>query len=177
MGSEWPRDGDRVRLRALHRSDAARIAEIRGDSEVARFQSWETCSLLDAEALIEKVRDLVPDQPGQWFQFGIELHETGELIGDCALHCPLSDPSAAEIGFTLGRSYWSRGYAREAVALLIDWLFAERDKTRVFAVTDGRNGAAHLLLQNLGFGRDADFDRMVCFKGEFGPECVWSRRP
>ena len=110
---------------------------------------------------------------GRWYQFGITLTEGGKLIGDCAIRCPAADPKQAEIGFTLGRAYWGKGYAREAVGALVDWLFTDRGKQRIFAVTDGRNFASQRLLGRLGFRRDPEFDRLVWFKGEFGPEAVW----
>ena len=172
MDSEYPA-GPRVRLRALRRADAEALSRLRDDPDVARYQTWRRCTLEDAQALVEQMLPLQPDTRGRWYQFGIVLSESGELIGDCALRCPAADAKQAEIGFTLDRAYWGKGYAREAVGVLVDWLFRLRGKQRIFAVTDGRNFAARRLLERLGFHGDPEFDRLVWFKGEFGPESVW----
>ncbi len=169
-------EGPRVLLRPLDLADAQALSALRSHPETARYQSWEDFSLDDAQALIDDMRLRRPDVRGAWYQLGIVLRESGELIGDCALRCPADDAAQAEIGFTLGYRHWGRGLAAEAVDLLVDWLFTERNKRRVFAVTDGRNAGAHRLLTRAGFERDPRFDRMVWFKGAFGPECVWVRR-
>jgi len=169
--------GKRVVLRALTLADAPMIAAIRDDPEVARYQSWVRYTEADARDAIARAAATRPDRAGEWYRFGIGLKsDPARLVGDCVMHCPEEDPRQAEIGFNLGRRYWGHGYAAEAVALFVDWLIVERGKTRVFAVTDGRNRAAHRLLEKTGFRRDERFDRMVWFKGEFGPECVWALR-
>ena len=172
MVRDYP-GGSRVCLRPLRSADAEALSSLRDDPNVARYQSWRRCTLRDAQTLIEQMLPLQPDTRGRWYQFGIVLNKSGELIGDCALRCPAADPKQAEIGFTLGRAYWGKGYASEAVGALVDWLFRLRGKRRIFAVTDGRNFASRRLLERLGFRRDPEFDRLVWFKGEFGPESVW----
>jgi RimJ/RimL family protein N-acetyltransferase len=166
-------DGPRVLLRALERSDAQALSNLRDHVEVARYQSWNRFTPRDAQALIEQMLPRQPDSPGQWYQFGIVLRDSGKLIGDCGLRRPGAEPTQAEIGFTLGQAYWGRGYATEAVSALITWLFETRRKQRIFAVTDSRNNSSRRLLEKLGFRRDRRFDRIVWFKGEFGPESVW----
>ena len=55
-----------------------------------------------------------------------------------------------EIGYLLAQDAQGQGYAREAVALLIDHLFAEGHR-RVFADTDPDNQPSVALLTALGF--------------------------
>jgi GNAT superfamily N-acetyltransferase len=65
-----------------------------------------------------------PDTPGEWFQFAVALRATGQLIGDCAAMPRADDPGQCEIGFTIAPRYQGRGYATEAVRLLVGYLFA-----------------------------------------------------
>lgn len=172
MLRDYP-SGPRVRLRALEPADAEALSRIRDDPRVARYQSWTHCTLQDAEALIQQTLPPRQATPGRWSQFAIVLRKSGTLIGDCGLRNPAMGSRQAEIGFTLSRKYWGKGYATEAVGVLVDWLFRDRGKRRVFAITDARNVASWRLLERLGFHRDPRFDRLVWFKGEFGPESVW----
>jgi RimJ/RimL family protein N-acetyltransferase len=54
----------------------------------------------------------------------------------------------------LYRAHWGRGIATEAVAALIDELFAEGQR-RLFADTDPDNVASIALVERLGFKREA----------------------
>lgn len=55
-----------------------------------------------------------------------------------------------EIGYSLARADWGRGYAAEAVAALVARLFAHGAR-RVCADTDPDNAASNRLLERLGF--------------------------
>jgi RimJ/RimL family protein N-acetyltransferase len=57
----------------------------------------------------------------------------------------------AEIGYLLGREYWGKGYAVEAMKAFIDFSFATLDLRRLEATVDVRNAASNTLLQRLGF--------------------------
>lgn len=56
----------------------------------------------------------------------------------------------SELAYMLARSHWGAGYAREAVAAVIDQLFAEGQR-RVFADADPEAAASRGLLERLGF--------------------------
>ena len=87
----------------------------------------------------EEQAKLHPDVEGTWFQMVIEHVETGKIIGDCAMKAIEGQPGQVEIGFTLAAEHQGKGYATEAVARLLDYVFGELGKHRVIAVTDARN--------------------------------------
>jgi RimJ/RimL family protein N-acetyltransferase len=78
-----------------------------------------------------------PDTPGAWFQFAVALRATGQLIGDCAAMVRADDPSQCEIGFTIASRYQGRGYATEAVRLLVGDLVARGKHRSRLAATRG----------------------------------------
>jgi hypothetical protein len=61
----------RLCLRRLRPEDATAICAYRGLPEVARFQSWESFGLSDAERLIADQAVVVPDTPGTWLQLAM----------------------------------------------------------------------------------------------------------
>ncbi len=63
-------------------------------------------------------------------------------------------PAVKEIGYILHRDHWGRGIAREAVARVIDYGFAELKLRRIFADTDPENSGSIALLQRLGFQQE-----------------------
>jgi RimJ/RimL family protein N-acetyltransferase len=117
--------GRRVVVRRFGPQDVAEFVAYRSDAEVARYQSWDAPYPPEqGERFVAQLMTAHPDTPGEWFQFAVALRATGQLIGDCAAMVRADDPSQCEIGFTIAPRYQGRGYATEAVRLLVGYLFA-----------------------------------------------------
>jgi RimJ/RimL family protein N-acetyltransferase len=83
-----------------------------------------------------------------------------------------SDPAVAqaEIGFSLATPFQGRGYAAEAVRLMIRHLFTERGLHRISAECDARNAASARLLERVGFQREGD---NTWIKGEWTDDLLF----
>jgi RimJ/RimL family protein N-acetyltransferase len=167
-------DSARLLLRRFKDSDVEPFLAYRNDPEVARYQSWETTSRVEALAFIEEQKALEPAIPGQWFQIALELKETGALIGDCAIKINEQDARQAEIGFTLSRQYQGKGFASEAVSRVLDYAFVQLSLHRVIAITDCENAQSVALLERLGMRREGHFIQNVWFKGKWGDEYLYA---
>ena len=124
-----------------------------------------------------------PGTPGTWFQLALVLSATGAVVGDCGLHCRREDPRQTEVGITVAAAHQGRGYATEAVAAVLDFIFDDPRTHRVSAVTDAENAPAAALFRRLGFRQEAHFIDHLWFKGRWGSEFVfallrreWERR-
>lgn len=164
----------RLTLRRFRPGDAAALAAYRGQPDVAQYQSWTTFTPADAEELLAKQTNVVPDTPGTWFQLGIALVAGDALVGDCGLHYRADDPKQAEIGITLDPTYQGQGYAAEALTAVLDYLFLGLGKHRVTATTDAENTPAAALLERLGFRREGHFVQNIWFKGKWGDEFAFA---
>ena len=160
----------RLLMRRFETGDAPELASYRSDPEVARYQGWESCTLGEAQSLIRALARRDPGSPGAWFQFAVALASDGVLIGDCALRCGRATPRVAELGFSFGRAHQGRGYAGEAVALLLDYAFDRLGLHRIFAITDDRNLPAQALLARLGLRKEGVFREASWFKGGWATE-------
>ena len=112
--------------------------------------------------------------PGEWFQFAIESKQTRDLIGDCGLRVDEHELYRAEIGFTLAREYQGRGFASEAVSLLLDYAFDALGLHRVIAIADCRNAPSVALLERLDLRREGHFLQSIWFKGGWSDECLYA---
>ena len=139
----------RLIIRHLHADDAIKMAHYRSLPEVAQYQSWTQYPLEKAISLIDEMKSAAPEIKGQWFQFGIELIENNELIGDIGFLNTDAD-NKSWIGFTLDSGYWNKGYAIEAVAAVIEF-YKELGLTEIFASTDPMNLSSKKLLEKLEF--------------------------
>ncbi|MBA4019443.1 MAG: N-acetyltransferase [Pirellula sp.] len=163
----------RLLLRRLQSGDAEALCSYRSLPEVARYQSWESFGPDDAARLIDDQRDREPGISGTWFQVALIERETESMVGDCGLHCREDDPRQMEFGITLAPSRQGRGYAAEALACLLDFVFGTLGKHRVSAITDAENAAAAALFRRLGFRQEAHFVEHRWYKGYWDSEFVF----
>jgi aminoglycoside 6'-N-acetyltransferase len=166
---------DRLVIRRFRAEDAASLAAYRSEPATARYQSWEIpFSQEQARSFIASLEAANPDSPGDWFQFAVVEAATGMHVGDVAAFVDADDPRLATIGVTLSTSAQGRGYATEAVAWLLDYLFLDRQKHRVTADCDARNSAVVALLDRLGLRREAHHLQSAWWKGEWVDEYVYA---
>lgn len=161
----------RLILRRPTDQDAEAFSRYRSDPEVSRYQGWETPYSLDrAQRFIASLRADPPDAPGQWYQVAIERKDGGEMIGDCAFRRLPDDSRQAEIGYTLAAPFQGQGYGTEAVARLIDYLFADLHLYRVRANIDPENRASARLLKKVGMRFEGRWVESLWFKGYWASE-------
>lgn len=164
---------ERLKLTRLVAADAPALFAYRSDPEVCRYQGFEPGALADAQTFITDLADHAFDTPGTWFQFGIRLRETDELVGDFGIHFPADEPHQVEIGFTVAPGHQGRGYATEAVRGVLDHVLGPLGKHRAFASVDPRNAPSLALLERVGMRREGHFHQSVWFKGEWADDVVF----
>jgi RimJ/RimL family protein N-acetyltransferase len=169
-----PLNTPRLRLRHFVDEDCERLAAYRNDPEVARYQSWEHCTLAEAPAIVNHNKHRMFGLPGDWLQIAIALGASDLLIGDLAVKLQDRDPRQAIIGFTIARAFHRQGYATEAVSALFDYLFRVMGLHRVTAECDTRNAASWGLMAHLGMRREAHNVQSTWFKGEWSDDYVYA---
>jgi RimJ/RimL family protein N-acetyltransferase len=155
-------------------ADVAPFVAYRNDPHVARYQSWESCTLLEATALVENQKTQAPGTPGEWYQIAIALKTTNALVGDCALRVHAPDARQATIGITLARANQGQGFATEALSSLFDSLFTQLRLHRVVADTDPLNTPSWTLLERLGMRREGHMIQSLWFKGHWADEYYYA---
>jgi RimJ/RimL family protein N-acetyltransferase len=100
----------------------------------------------------------------------IALKSTDELVGDCVLRTGLEDSRQGEIGFTLARQHQGKGFAFEAVSVLLEYAFTKLTLHRIVAITDCENVSSIRLLERLGMRREGHFLQSIQNKGEWRDE-------
>lgn len=148
----------RLTLRPLEPSDAARVAELAGDREIAR----NTESIAhpyteeDARDFIARVREDI--EAGRAAVLAIFLGDEGALVGAAGLEFETSH-GRARLGYWIGRPYWDHGFATEAVQALVDWGFEETGFDRIYAEAFSRNPASRRVLEKIGMAHEGTLRR------------------
>lgn len=165
----------RLILRSFRLDDLETFHAYRDDPEVARYQGWSApYDRAEAAAFVSSMAGRAPGVPGEWCQIALELRAGGRMIGDCAVRVVEEDSRQAEIGTTLSSIHQGKGFAVEAVANLVDRLFADLGLHRVRAVCDTQNAGSVRLLERLGFRREGHFVENIRFKGAWGSEYAYA---
>ncbi len=91
------------------------------------------------------------------------IADGGELIG----HVGLSQiEQGIEIGYAIEQKHQGRGYAREAVSLMVQFVETNTRLPEIFGIVDPANKASISVLEKCGFTREEDFHcKLVYRKG------------
>jgi RimJ/RimL family protein N-acetyltransferase len=143
---------ERLELRRFTAADLEPLLHVFGDPEVMRYVGAERRPLGR-----EQVEALVARAEADWSQQGFGLlaiveRAGGRLVGEAGLQHLEAGPEI-ELGYTLARAAWGRGYATEAARAVLRWGFAGLTLRRIVAVADPANAASLHVLDKLGMTR------------------------
>ena len=104
-----------------------------------------------------------PDNRIWYAPWKMVLKQDGTMIGDVDFKGPAQN-HAVEIGYGIRKEYEGNGYTTEAVRVLVEWAFSQKDVIFVEAETAPDNKASQRILEKLKFVPDGN--------GEEGPRFV-----
>ncbi len=141
---------ERLILRRFRIEDAPEMyANWASDPEVTRFLTWPVHA--DVGVTKALLTDWVAQyEDGGYFNWAMELKETGEVIGNISVVRLKEDIEAAEIGYCMSRSQWGRGLMPEALRAVMDYLFDVVGCNRVAAVHDVNNPKSGRVMDKAG---------------------------
>lgn len=142
--------------------------------EVYKYQTWVPESATEVTRYITRTNISGFNTIDTWFQLGLYLRSSEELIGDVGLHFLLPDNEQTEIGFTLSPEHQGRGYAFEGVTAVIQYLFHNLEKHRIVASVDPNNTASIALLKKLGMRNEGLFKKSVRIRGAWEDDMVYA---
>jgi ribosomal-protein-alanine N-acetyltransferase len=141
---------ERLRLRPFTAADQETIHAVYSDPEVMRYVGNGPHRTLDDTATALRIYGDVLARYGYSFLAVSEL-EGGALIGDGGLYPLGGQGPDFELGYTLARSAWGKGYATELGRALVEHAFNALDAPRVVAQVEPANHASRHVLEKLGF--------------------------
>lgn len=175
LNPKYPIVTDRLRLRPLTTADVDELLSYRGRADVCRYLPFEP---MTPEVLLGRLRtDLSRTAialEGQSLTLGVELAETGRLIGDVVLFFRSREHAGGELGYAFHPDVAGQGYATEAAGAMLDLAFGELGLHRVIARLDARNEPSAKLAARLGMRREAHFVSNEMFKGEWSDELIYA---
>ena len=141
---------DRLLVRSLRPADAEAVLGWRNDPLVARHQAWTLPFPGErAQEIVSSAIGLGGPVDGHWWTAAIELAGSGDVLVELVVHLT-NEARTAEVGYTLASRAWGHGYATEALAALVGWLFDSFPLTRVWGGLHPDNRASAMVLERTG---------------------------
>lgn len=140
---------DRLVIREQMLSDIPALYEVYADEDATRYMEDLYEDPQDEEKYLA---DYINNQY-RFYEYGIwavVLKEDGKLIGRAGISMR-EGFDIPEIGYIIGSKYRNRGYAKEALAAVIDHAYKELGMDELIAFTKEENAPSVLLLKGLGF--------------------------
>jgi len=161
---------ERLWLRNLKASDVNDFFNYRSNPEVTKYQGFDVMTLEECKDFIACYIDKPFGIAGEWVQYGIENKETQTLIGDFAIRLDKHDTRLAEIGLTISHLHQQKGFAKETLLGLVNWLFEKHNIHRITEIVDEENIASIKLLKSIGFREEGHFIENIFHKGRWCSE-------
>lgn len=139
---------ERLLMRWFREDDFDAFLKICSDPEVMRF-------LGDGKPVteIEAWRQMASIM-GHWYFRGygiwaVEEKSSGKLVGRIGFLKPVGWPGF-ELGWTLGRDSWGKGYATEGARRALEYAFSEMDRDHVISLIAPANVGSIRVAERLG---------------------------
>jgi len=137
---------ERLLLREWREDDLDAYARVCADREVSRYLSgplsrddtWRQMAMFTGHWTLRGY--------GTW---AVEEKESGAMIGRIGLHNPEGWPGL-EVGWTIDRSVWGRGYATEGGQASLDFAWRELGAEHVISIIDPDNRLSIAVAERLG---------------------------
>ena len=134
-------------MRMWREDDSEAYAELCADPEVMRFLGGKTFDRTEAwRHLAMMIGHWQLRGYGLW---AVEEKASGRLAGRIGFLNPAGWPGF-ELGWTLKREFWGKGYASEGARQALEYAFSELDQPHVISLIHAENRASIRVAERLG---------------------------
>ena len=138
---------ERLVLRMWREDDFEQYARICADPEVMRYLGGKPYSCLEAwRNMAYLIGHWQLRGYGHW---AVEEKASGRLMGRMGFLNPEGWPGF-EVGWTLGREHWGRGYASEGARRMLEYAFGEMGRDHVISLIHPENRASIKVAEKMG---------------------------
>ncbi len=164
---------NRLTLRDIRVSDAAEIFAMRANGRVNQFIARDNMNNPEDSIQLAK-KTILAYQNKQAIGWAGILRNNNKIIGTCGFNQIDFHNLRAEIGGELSTDYWGKNVALEAVTAIIKFGIDIMNLHSIEAKVSPQNRGAILLLEKIGFKKEAHFVDRLLFNGKFSDMAVYT---
>ena len=148
---------ERLVLRQVTMVDAPVMFDYRNNEICSRYQRGQCKQFDEIESLIkERQNDCLSDVEN--CLIAVSLKASGSMIGEIIV---MPNDGCISLGYTFSYNYHRKGYAYEALSLLIDTLHVRYPQMEFICFTEPENVASIALLKKLGYTNYGYVDKIT----------------
>ena len=167
-------EGERVVLREWVDDDLAAFLETMGDDEVLRHVPLAVVDEAGAARRLDQVLDRAVTEPRSTYNLAIVARGHDAPCGTISLILESPEHHRCEIGFALAKRVWGRGYATEAVGLMLHFGFDHMAARRIWAVCTPENPASAAVLARNGLRHEGTLRSDLLIDGRWRDSEMWA---
>jgi RimJ/RimL family protein N-acetyltransferase len=142
-------DTERLILRPFRATDIDAYADLCADPEVMEFLSADGSLLTRAEAWRQMAMFLGHWELRGFGTWAVEERASGAFVGRIGLHYPEGWPER-ELGWTIARRFWGKGYATEGARAAMAHAFGELGWSHLVSLIHQSNQRSARVAERLG---------------------------
>ncbi len=141
---------ERLILREIMVKDAADMFEYASDKENCFYRSSPLHQTIEDTVNVINEKYLKRPSKGIPIGYAITLKDNGKMIGVVDVDSVIYN-DIGEVGFTINKEYWGKGFAKEACEKLIEVCFNELGLRKILARHNILNIGSQRVIEKLGF--------------------------
>lgn len=147
-------ESNNIILREVLPEDLNDLAECITDIEMYKYWGDNRSTLENnVTSYYKRFLERRPGEKRNCFYWGIALKENNKIIGQIFIN-NIENNRMGHIGYRITRSYWSNGYATEALKSVLKFCFEKTELKRICTDVDIRNIASCRVLERCGFTKE-----------------------
>lgn len=161
---------ERLLLRRPRESDLEALLPGWSKPEMTRYTGARSEPRAFVAQLIADMNAKAPgsdDPGGPWYNYVVERESDRTIIGDLGVGFGVPGERQVELGYRVRPAFQRMGYAREAIAALIDYLVRAHGIHRFVGIAASPNEASKAVLRDLGFRHEGHFRQSFLCDGEW----------
>ena len=159
---------NRLVFREVSTDDISNIHQLHSLPETDEFNTLGIpASIQDTEIIISDWLAEQNAKPQTSYTFCLDLVGTKEFIGLIALNIGKPKYQSAEVWYKINPKYWGKGYATEALTMLLDFSFNVLKLHRIEAGCAVENIASVKVLEKIGMTREGMKRKKLPIRGDW----------
>lgn len=164
-------ESERLIYREVTPEDVEDIFKIYSDPEVAKYDWYKPIATKDdALSIINRYSKEFKNK--EEITWGVARKYDNKIIGYCCLGNFNDDSRRSEIGYGFNRDEWNKGYATEAIKVLVKFGFDTMNFNRIEATVTLGNDASVKALKKANFLQEGIVRERSIMKGKFEDDVI-----
>jgi len=133
---------------------------------------------LDVEETYAMVKEIIDEYDNlSFYSWGMEIIESGELIGLIDIYNLNSEESKCEVGYSIGYNWWNNGYGTEALEAVVNFAFNNLKVDIISATHNLDNPASGRIMEKVGMKKDCEIKNMITNSKGISKDCaIYSKK-